>query len=666
MAKKVQQVEQDLKGAEERLDRIREFSDELRDKIEQNETVITAVAEDADKVVQLQKLTQYLRLVRDIQDISNELKTTINGSEETKMVELYLTLCGDSYNESNLLGRSFETEAPNLKLFARSTAFYWHDLLKEKFAFEFEKILKKLHWPQRDLWNPSKDTLQRLQQLAQLLFMVRIPGDKGLLNLKLTPYVICPPLSSPIEVLLKAYKDRFKYHFNSERETNRLDKPEWYLTQILAWATKEHLFVAENFQLPAIRAGVVDIDVRLEFIRGMVQFGVEKLCDDIDDFSEDEALFSHMLDEVLAFEAELEEMLGHRRPDDFPSLITVITQPEYLARWLSIEQTFASDKMDYILESTGAFELLGPANEEKLKIPRCADQFIRLLEAVRERYSNLPQPRHRLQFLDLQIELVDTFQQRMVELLNDPETDVNRVQVLNALNYVIFVLQEWGESVHYLHLLTARHGLNLTEADSVFEPILKELEKLQTNLLRSLASRLVDDVKAKSMAYRHSNWSELPELDTNAPIMLSTTAGEMFQQLVTLLHKLEDDLSENLFQICIRIVAKRLDDYMMDSMVMVTRFSKGGAKQFHFDMTRNLFALFGLYARNPVQLFKSLIDACELLTLPYGTASLLYDTMVKHKPMSEISITALREIGIYYLEPITAFETLERRLDLND
>lgn len=652
--------------AEERLESMRQFSDQLREKIEHNETIINAVAEDAEKVVQMQKLVQYLKLVRDIQEISNQLKNTIHGSDESKMVELYLTLCGDSYDDNHLLGRAFQTEAPNLKLFARSTAFYWHDLLKEKFALEFEKILKSLFWPLQEQWNPSKDTLQRLQQLAQLLFMVRIPGDKGLLNLKLTPYVICPPLSSPVEVLLKAYKDRFRYHFGSDRETNRLDKPEWYLTQILAWATEKHLFVAENFQLPAIRAGVVELDVRLEFIRGMVQFGVEKLCDDIEYLSDDDALFSHMLDEVLAFEAELEDLLGHRRPDDFPSLITVITQPEYLSRWLDIEQTFVADKMDYIVQAKGAFELLEPSNEEKLKIPRCSDQFIRLLDAIKERYSNLPQPRHRLQFLELQLELIHTFQRQLMELLDDPETDVNTVQVLNALNYVIFVLSEWGESVHYLHLLTALHGPNLTEANSVFQEVIKELEKYQEKLLKVLANRLVSDVKARSMAYRHNTWNEMLDVESRPHLILSTTAGAMFQQLVTLLHELENELSENLFQVCVRMVAKRLDDYLMDSMVMVTKFSTGGAKQFHFDMTRNLFPLFGLYARNPVQLFKSLNDACQLLVLPYGTASLLYDTMMKNKPMSEASMAALREIGIIYLEPVTAFETLERRLDLNE
>lgn len=37
---------------------------------------------------------------------------------------------------------------------------------------------------------------------------------------------------------------------------------------------------------------------------------------------------------------------------------------------------------------------------------------------------------------------------------------------------------------------------------------------------------------------------------------------------------------------------------------MNTKFSPAGAAQFNYDMTRNLFALFGQYCRRPDLLFK--------------------------------------------------------------
>lgn len=322
--------------------------------------------------------------------------------------------------------------------------------------------------------------------------------------------------------------------------------------------------------------------------------------------------------------------------------------------------------MDFILQSDRAWDCLEPSNTEKLKIPRCADQFIRLLDAIRERYCNLPQPSHRILFLRLQMELIDNFQRRLVQLHNNPDNDVNTVHILNALNYVIFVLSEWGETVHYLHMVAAIHGPNLKEElNTVFEDIIKVLEHWRNKLVKALSARLVDDIKAKSMAYRHDNWIGMPATDPKVdPMILSFTAGDMFQLLVTILTELEAELSENLFLQTMKIVAKQLDAFFIDSMVMVTRFSPGGANQFNFDMSRNLFALFGVYAGNPAILFRNINDACTLLTLAYGTAQLLHDTLAKERE-SETAFATLRELGIRFLDPITALETLERRIDLD-
>lgn len=106
-----------------------------------------------------------------------------------------------------------------------------------------------------------------------------------------------------------------------------------------------------------------------------------------------------------------------------------------------------TEKMDSILLEPSAWTFIDPDNLEELKIPRCADQFIRLLDAMRERYCNLPQPGHQLQFLNLQLELIETFRRRLVYLLNNVDKSVSPTMVINAVNYVNSVLREWGENV---------------------------------------------------------------------------------------------------------------------------------------------------------------------------------------------------------------------------
>lgn len=55
------------------------------------------------------------------------------------------------------------------------------------------------------------------------------------------------------------------------------------------------------------------------------------------------------------------------------------------------------------------------------------------------------------------------------------------------------------------------------------------MEQWQRVLVKELASKLVDDIKAKSMAYRHNNWISMPDHNALEPFMLSATASEMFQ-----------------------------------------------------------------------------------------------------------------------------------------
>lgn len=74
----------------------------------------------------------------------------------------------------------------------------------------------------------------------------------------------------------------------------------------------------------------------MEFIRGLVQLSVEKLCADIDEIVKDDHLFSHLIDETLSFEQEVRDTLGY--PSSYCSAITVLTQAKYLTKWLSVEE----------------------------------------------------------------------------------------------------------------------------------------------------------------------------------------------------------------------------------------------------------------------------------------------------------------------------------------
>ena len=63
----------------------------------------------------------------------------------------------------------------------------------------------------------------------------------------------------------------------------------------------------------------------------------------------------------------------------------------------------------------------------------------------------------------------------------------------------------------------------------MFDKSIEELDHWQTKLIRELSGKIVDDIKAKTMPYRHDCWVTMPEQNDKEPFMLSLTAGEMFQ-----------------------------------------------------------------------------------------------------------------------------------------
>lgn len=95
---------------------------------------------------------------------------------------------------------------------------------------------------------------------------------------------------------------------------------------------------------------------------------------------------------------------------------------------------------------TDAFQPID-SDGEGLKIAPCAEIFITLLQTITERYEVLPQPGHRLQFLELQLELLDDFRVRLLQLVHAEEGDIieSRVPIIaNTIFYIENVLTDWG------------------------------------------------------------------------------------------------------------------------------------------------------------------------------------------------------------------------------
>uniref|UniRef100_A0A8C1BXW0 RAD50-interacting protein 1 n=1 Tax=Cyprinus carpio carpio TaxID=630221 RepID=A0A8C1BXW0_CYPCA len=548
-----------------------------------------------------------------------------------------------------------------------------------------EEVLTQFHWP---FISPPTQTLSPPANAQELNSQLELLVSQ-LLSLQTSDDLISekkeipsrpgqsqtPPLSLPIQIMLLPLSKRFRYHFTGNRQTNNLSKPEWYLTQVLIWMGNSSNFMDEKIQPVLDRAGA-KVNARVELCRGLLTLAQEKLAQDAPRLLYDDALFCHLVDEVLQFEKELRGT--HSYPRTYPGVLHILLEETVFQKWLSVERKMAVEKVDAMLSAEGAWssQYKDITDMDELKAPDCAETFMTLLLVITERYRSLPCPRAQLSFLALQKELVDDFRIRLTQVMKEESRQPlspRYCAILNAANYISTVLSDWGDNVFFLQLQQAAVSvgeeilgpLGATETGrlaslegSLFEALLALLERLRGDMLGRLLDAVMRDVKEKAQPYCKDRWISLPSQNDQATMSLSSSACPMMLCLRDHLLQLQQMLCLPLFQTFWQGLAERLDNFIYEDLILYNHFNEGGVAQLQYDMTRNLFPLFGHYCKRPENFFKHVKEACIILTLKVGPALLLCDMLkqseedegiLNHQQPSPES--ALNELGVYKLAP---------------
>lgn len=272
--------------------------------------------------------------------------------------------------------------------------------------------------------------------------------------------------------------------------------------------------------------------------------------------------------------------------------------------------------MNEILVASDAWKFIYPdPTEDEMKMPKCADHFVRLLDAIKKRYCILTEPGHQLQFLALQNELIEKFITHLMEMERDNK--VNVVKILNAINYLTSVLSEWSENFHYLHLQTLSTTTNEAgDVCVVFEKPLNILKEWNKTLLEKLSENIYKEIVTKLISYRDERWSSLSDKVPEYVLSVSPSFGGVLQKICLNLFTLKDELALNLFNDMLRIIARKIDDYLLRNVIMSVTFSTGGILQFSFDIKNYLFVAFNQHMLRPELLFvKYVIILTDIMML---------------------------------------------------
>eukprot|EP00057_Strongylocentrotus_purpuratus_P024043 XP_011678517.1 PREDICTED: RAD50-interacting protein 1 isoform X3 [Strongylocentrotus purpuratus] len=609
--------------------------------VTQAEPMVTHLVGLTNQVQELERCMEYLKWMAMVEELSTEIQgsllvnsapfalfhssvvqQSLSANAMPSAVEHFARLAKVSHA---LQGST----CVNLVDFVDRTVLFWHKILKEKLESEFEEVLKLLGWPFVSSTAPLPaanltELTAKLKVLLLQLIKLQLPEALAAEDETSQDYLIIPgstPLLLPLQLLLQPLKKRFKYHFYGKKLTNSIDKPEWYFTQILNWIRDHSEFLQSNVQPILSEDKTLNIEARTEFTRGLLHTVAAKLKHDIPELLFDDQLLCHTIDELLLFDKELRNSFHY--PNNQPGCLHILTEQACFDKWIAIERQFAGQKLDTLFSSPSAWQsqYKGMMEADESKVPECVESFMTLLLVITERYKVLPSPSHHLRFLDLQIDLLDDFRVRLLQVMRQEASNPlgdHYAAILNGVHYIIMVLGEWSDQVFFLQLQyfgkeqSRMESLNAqlaegkspslptllagspTEALSgtVFDEILSLFELLCQDMCSTMEKRVVNEIKDKARAYQKEKWFSMPSPKDFIVPALSMTACDMLQSLKERLHLLREQLSPALFDKLWQDISSKLNKFLFQEVILTNQFNEGGATQIQFDMTRGLFPLY--------------------------------------------------------------------------
>ncbi|KAE9076270.1 hypothetical protein PF010_g23967 [Phytophthora fragariae] len=371
-----------------------------------------------------------------------------------------------------------------------------------RFAVEkLQLALEKINWPE-----PLTTQQEIAEKEVELRELSKAFGY--LLTLQLSQQ--SQPVSATtdlwaMECVLDPLLQRFRYHFERpESATNRLAKPEWYLSHVQEQTNVHTRFLAHTLtpELHRHREEVHCWDAQILLLRGLIKAASRKLAQDLPTLLAHPPLLCHTLDEVLLFEQTIDDDVEYgswasadRRA--YPRCVDVFTSSnDVLFSWTSADVEYAHRVLSSSLEDEasrndfdfsvsrgkresiwkpedevyGRHEGSVPGLDQDLVPPGwspAALRFVSLLDFLYHRFTLMETEEHRyLYVVQVHLPLLRQFGQicdargrRLINALAKKTSGAKAQNaweelfvVVNALQHVAHALAAWEQSSVFLEL----------------------------------------------------------------------------------------------------------------------------------------------------------------------------------------------------------------------
>ncbi|KAH3941479.1 hypothetical protein HBH53_201210 [Parastagonospora nodorum] len=379
-----------------------------------------------DKLHRLDVASSYVELLREVDVLSKHAQTQLHTSSEAAL-QPYKQL-RSLHTRLATLQDAAEGAAPQLLHHVYKITQALRTKILDAFSSDLERVLKKIHWPTPKANIPGplqgewENAIVRLLdlQMPELEGMnyASGPGDK----------IKLPPVLFPLEVLVQPLEMRFRYHFEGDRPTNRIDRPEFFLSHITTLLNDYSGFVSDHVQPVLLKQfrgsdlalNPVYIDAMSAFITALLPMLRSKIRSLLPKVAGQPQLLSHLMHEVMSFDSTIRDNWGYDGGygvDGWKGLSwEFLVQADWFGRWLQVEKDFALARYQSIAEAPDFGDLDYESVDPKATKPtKGAIRVNDLLETITDRYRPLSSFSQKLTFLiDIQIAIFDKYHEKLL------------------------------------------------------------------------------------------------------------------------------------------------------------------------------------------------------------------------------------------------------------
>ncbi|EUC32575.1 hypothetical protein COCCADRAFT_98340 [Bipolaris zeicola 26-R-13] len=392
---------------------------------ETSDEAVPRFAEVLDTLHRLDVATNYVDLLAEVDKLSKQAQAKLQTSSEAALAP-YKQLRAIHTRLINLQ-EDAEGAAPQLVYYVSKITHALRTKILDAFSAQLEYTLKKIRWPLpnatiptnlREEWETAIIKLLDLQ-LPELEGMsyANGPGNK----------VKLPPVLFPMEVLVQPLEMRFRYHFEGDKPTNRIDRPEYFLSHITTLLNDYSGFVNDHVQPVLLRhfrgtdlaLNPVYIDAMSAFITALLPMLRTKIGSLLPKVAGQPQLLSHLIHEVMNFDTDLRDTWGYdagHGVEGWKGLSwEFLVQGDWFGLWLQVEKDFALSRYQNIVEAPDFGDLDYESVDPKATKPtKGAIRVNDLLETITDRYRPLTSFSQKLTFLiDIQIAIFDKLHERL-------------------------------------------------------------------------------------------------------------------------------------------------------------------------------------------------------------------------------------------------------------